>query len=152
MELDTIAPMDLSKLKSWEDFVSAGMIARELKDTSQWFLGELALGIETRYGENTLDSYAREIGINPRSLVEYRRVASRYPREKRVRFLSFSHHQRALKSGDPQEVLKLASDNEWSIRQLDRYMVEERSPDCKHEFEEWKICKLCGKKAINIPS
>lgn len=139
-------PLETANLETWEEFVSAGMMARELKDMSQWFLGELATGIEKKYGEDSLGKYSREIGVNPKSLTEYRRVVKKWPRYKRVRFMSFSHHQRVLKAQDPEEVLNLASENEWSIKQLDRYLIEERSADCRHTYQDFKVCKLCGKK------
>jgi len=139
--------LKLIKSWTWEEYISYGMMVRALKDGCQWALGDLARGIEKQYGENAIGKFAKEIGINEKSLIEYRRVALQYPlKSHRMRFLSFSHHQRALKAEKPLEVLRMAHDNEWSIRQLDRFLIEERSADCKHEWEDFKICKLCGKK------
>lgn len=139
-------PLQLESLKTWEDYVSAGVMARELKDMSQWFLGELATGIEKKYGEDSLGKYSREIGVNPKSLAEYRRVVKKWPRYKRLPYMSFSHHQRVLKAEKPEEVLEMAHDNDWSIRQLDRYMIDEKSAECKHDYKSFKICQNCGKK------
>ena len=144
--LITSEPLEIANLKTWEEFVSAGVMARELKDMSQWFIGELATGIEKKYGEDSLGKYAREIGVNPKSLAEYRRVVKKWPRYKRLRYMSFSHHQRVLKANDPEEVLEMAHDNDWSIKQLDRYLIEEKSADCPHKYLKFKICELCGKK------
>lgn len=131
----------------WETYVSYGQMVRSLKDGSQWCLGDLARGLEKKYGEDSLGKFARDIGENPKSLAEYRRVAKAYPSKKdRLPFLSFSHHQRALKASKPHKILKLAHDNEWSIKQLDRYLIAEKSVDCKHNWKNFKICSKCGKK------
>ena len=130
----------------WETYVSWGQVLRTYKDASQWALGDLALGIEKKYGDDAIGKYARDIGINKKSLMEYRRVADRYQRTKRLSYLSFSHHQRALKAEKPLEILEMAHDESWSIKQLDRYLIEERSADCIHKYENFKICKKCGKK------
>ncbi len=147
MELPTKITLNTLKDWTWEEYISYGVTLRALKDDCQWVLGDMARGIEKAYGDNAIGKFAREIGINEKSLIEYRRVALQYPlKSHRMRFLSFSHHQRALKAEKPLEVLKMAHDNEWSIRQLDRYLIEERSADCKHDWKDIKVCKECGKK------
>ena len=147
MKLPTKITLNTLKDWTWEQYVSYGQMVRALKDASQWALGDMARGIEKAYGDNAIGKFAKEIGINEKSLIEYRRVASQYPLKRhRMSFLSFSHHQRALKAEEPLEVLKMAHDNEWSIRQLDRYLIEERSADCEHDWKDFKICKECGKK------
>lgn len=131
----------------WETYVTYGQMIRSLKDGSQWALGDLARGLEKKYGEDSLGKFARDINENPKSLAEYRRVASRYPRQKdRLPFLSFSHHQRALKAVEPHAVLLRAHDEEWSIKQLDRFLIEEKSADCNHVWLDVKVCKNCGKR------
>ena len=149
-DLIPFKPSLINKLETWEDFISFGLVVRTWKDVSQWVLGDLARAVEKRYGEDSLGKYANDIKVNPKSLMEYRRVASRYPkRGDRIPYLSFSHHQRALKSSEPHKLLLMAHDNDWSIRQLERFLMLKKSADCEHEFEGYLICKKCGKKVKN---
>lgn len=142
----------IDNLIEWDDLVMVGQEVRTLKDVSQWYLGDLARQVIKKYGENSLGKYARDIGVNDKSLSEYRRVARYFPRKKdRIPLLSFSHHQRALKAEDPRKALLEAHDNDWSIKQFDRFLIEEKSADCKHDFKDFKICTLCGKKIPNLP-
>jgi len=131
----------------WETYISYGQTIRSLKDGCQWSLGDLSRGITKKYGKDSLGKFAREIGVNEKSLMEYRRIAKAYPRKKdRLIFLSWSHHQRALKSENPTKLLEKAHDEEWSIRQMDRYLIEKKSADCQHEYKKFLICQKCGHK------
>ncbi len=135
----------IKQLTAWDDFVTYGQQVRVLKDVAQWHLGDLAKAVEKRYGEDSIGKYAKEIGVNRKSLIEYRRVARAFPKKKdRLPFLSWTHHQRALKAEFPKRVLLLAHDNEWSIRQMDRYLIEEKSADCSHKWIDIRKCKKCG--------
>ena len=64
--------------RSWEELVAAGRRARMVRDAAQWALGDLSLQVEKVYGQNRLAAYAREVGVEPSTLKEYRRVATRY--------------------------------------------------------------------------
>jgi len=136
----------IKQLTKWDEFVVYGQQARLLKDAGQWILGDLAQAVEKKYGEDSIGKYAHAIGVNKKSLIEYRRVARAFPRKSnRLAFLSWTHHQRALKAEHPKKVLLLAHDNEWSIRQMDRYMIEKKSVDCPHKkWETFRKCKKCG--------
>lgn len=137
----------INKLTKWDDFVVFGQQVRVMKDVSQWWTGDLARRVTTKYGEDSLGKYARETGNNYKSLLEYRRVAKAYPRKTdRLPFLSWTHHQRALKSANPYALLIKAHDNEWSIRQMERYMIEKKAKSCSHSWKKFLICELCGKK------
>ena len=146
--LTKFKPSLIEQARSWDEYVSLGQQVREMKDVSQWFLGDLAREVQKNYGEDSLGKYAYATGVNPKSLAEYRRVAARFPKKKdRLPFLSFSHHQRALKAKNPRRLLNLAHDNEWSVRQLDRHIIGNRTNNCeKHEWEECRVCVHCGKR------
>jgi len=138
----------LASLESfdWETFVSFGQIFRAYKDASQWALGDLATGIESKYGEQSLGKYAIAIGIAYKTLVGYRRVAQKYPRSRRMVYLSFSHHQRALKASQPFVALEYAHDNNLSIAQFDKYLADEKAVGCQHQYEKYNICINCGNR------
>ena len=63
---------------TWEDFISAGIVARTYKDKAQWVLGNLSLGIENKWGEDRMGRYAKEIGVAVTSLRVYRWVVKKF--------------------------------------------------------------------------
>lgn len=63
---------------SYEMYISTGLEIRKYKDKSQWLLGKLAVGIETKWGENMLGKYAKEIGVAVTSLRVYRWVVKKF--------------------------------------------------------------------------
>ena len=121
----------------WEEAVSVGLELRAMKDDSQWGLGDLALKVEKDYGTDAIGKLANEIGINKKSLQQYRRVAAAFPKEKRVLHLSHRHHLILAAREDRFEWLEKAADNNWSTARLLRELKgrngpakkDERSPD-----------------------
>jgi hypothetical protein len=71
----TIAPQGLEVVQQYEDLVRDG---RRLSVDSTWQLGDLALTVESRYGESSLKSYADDIGISYPTLMGYRRLSAAY--------------------------------------------------------------------------
>lgn len=141
---------DVEKYDSWELFVSEGQKWRLAKEFSQWVLGELALGVETKYGQRSIAKYSEEIGVEVKSLYEYRRVCELLPQSERMEFLSFRHHQIAARTKDPQYWLGEAHNNEWTTRQLYRAVKEFQTKDEKHEHDwqdlHYRRCKTCTKQ------
>lgn len=64
---------------TWDSYVAEGRRLVEEADQIQWRLGDLALGVEKSYGDNKLGQFAEEIGVNPKTLSQYRMVAQAYP-------------------------------------------------------------------------
>lgn len=64
---------------SYESLVKQGRQAAK----SQWTLGDLASKVETSYGEGKLQEYADDIGVEYRTLLDYRRVALAYEKSER---------------------------------------------------------------------
>ena len=79
---------ELINQAEWDDFVRLGIEAIQLRDKSNWTLGDLALDVETKYGAHSLKRYAEEINFSPESLKVYRWVASRYEKDNRFDGLS----------------------------------------------------------------
>ena len=65
---------------NWEESVLAGVKARRDKDDTHWALGDLADGLETIYGDETLATYAEAIGVDRHRLMRYRTVSRAYQR------------------------------------------------------------------------
>jgi hypothetical protein len=57
----------------WDDLVRLGTAVISLRN---WVLGDLACAVETRYGENNLGRYAAEIGVEYKTLLNYRTLAA----------------------------------------------------------------------------
>lgn len=131
---------------TWEQFVTYGQIFRGYKDMSQWALGDLASGVQKTYGEGSIEKYANAIGVPYKRLLEYRHTALAWKSEKRLPFMSYSHHKEALRAANPEEMLIKAHDNSWTVRQLERELGLERSVDCEHTVELSNRCTKCGKK------
>lgn len=141
---------------SWEEAVSKGMELREMKDNVQWELGDLAMDVDTAYGLDSIGKFANEIGINKKSLQQYRRVSAAFPNNKRIAYLSHRHHLILAAREDRFDWLQKAADNNWTTTQLYREVaidegrheaVEEKPevikcPDCnKWKIESDQVCK-----------
>lgn len=105
---------------TWEELVTIGQQVREKKDTSQWDLGDISLTVETQYGEDSLGKFAYAINVNKATLLQYRKVADVFPKDKRLTALSHRHHLKAAYTDSPYEWITLAHDNNWSSDHLAR--------------------------------
>ena len=105
---------------SWEQFVSSGMEAREKKDNSQWELGDLAKEVETEYGEDTIGKYAYAIGVEKKTMMNYRTIADRFTPDIRKKYakLSFSHFSAISTVVKPEAWLEKADDEDWAVEHL----------------------------------
>jgi len=99
---------------NWEDLVLAGLDAVHRFDGIQWELGDLALQVETHHGEHSLERYAKQIGVEYRTLDDYRRVAKAFGFPDRSGNLSWTHHQRVAARPDRLEWLARATKHGWS--------------------------------------
>lgn len=136
--------------KGWEEFVSRGMEARESKDNSQWLLGDLAQEVETTYGEDSIGKYSWAIGVEKKTMMNYRTVAKRFNRETRDKYrkLSFSHFALATACASPEAWLEKADNNDWSVEGLRKEMrevyAEIKEPHLDDEPPEVYRCGECG--------
>jgi len=110
---------NMKQAQSWEELCTLGMEARETKDNSQWILGDIALQVEKDYGSDSLGKFAVDIGINKRSLYQYRRVSQAFTLDQRSPRLSHRHHLLLASHDDRLELLKQAEDENLSCTQLE---------------------------------
>lgn len=126
-EIEGKSPVESAR--AWEELVSTGMQAREMKDKAQWVLGDLALQIETFYGMDAIGKYATEIGVNKETLKRYRSVSKAWLPEERVDILSHRHHQILAGKVDKHAWAEKAADNTWSCEKLQVEMMKMEAPD-----------------------
>ena len=103
---------------SWEDFVLRGIEARQQRDGGQWELGDLAIQIQTGYGESTLAKYAGAVGVEYSTLRDYKGVAEAFEIVARATNLTWRHHRALAPRRDRLEWLTRTADERWSVRQL----------------------------------
>jgi hypothetical protein len=92
---------------------------------SQWVLGDLALELEPKYGNATLQHFADDIGVEYQTLKVYRYVAGQYEKGTRIPGLSFSVCQIFAGQGDRAELL---SERKWTAKEAREY-VQGRNGD-----------------------
>jgi len=138
------------QIKSWEEYISDGLIAREEKDSSAWSLGDLAQGITTDYGEDSLGKYAYAISIEKKTLMNYRTVSGRFNKKIREEYkkLSFSHFSSLTGVVKPEAWLEKADTEEWSVEKLRKEIRKEypniTNPKLDDEPPEVYHCPECG--------
>ncbi len=71
-------PQQIASFTTWEDFLNCGLSLRTIKDKTGWYLGLLALGVETKFGEKTIAKFSKEIGISSSTMMVYRWVVQEY--------------------------------------------------------------------------
>ena len=139
--------------EAWEDLLSQGMEAREDKDNSQWKLGDLAEVVQKNYGEDSIGKYSYAVGVEKKTLMNYRTISKRFPspiREK-YRKLSWSHFSAvsAEKITKPEAWLEKADTEEWSVENLRRQITEAYpsvgTPKLDDDVPEVYRCNNCGR-------
>ena len=108
----------MAQAHSWEDLVLAGVDARRQHDTTQWDLGDLALLVEVKFGDHSLERYAGDIGVEYDTLKDYRMVARAFELGVRTPNLTWWHHRRVAGREDRLSWLKQAAEHGWSTRKL----------------------------------
>jgi len=140
----------------WEEAVSVGMQLRQLKELSQWAIGDLANRVAREYGDDSIGKYAYAIGLEKKTVWEYMRVARKYKKSIRIDILSFRHHQIALQSDEPDKWLEQANDKNWSSNQLYKAIKEQLTElpnhhPHDHSWEYYRKCEHCGSIEPVIP-
>ncbi len=138
----------------WETLVSAGMEARNLKDYSQWILGKLAMGVEVKFGLDSLGKYASSIGVKRETLKNYRWVYKQWraeferPESKVLpNHTSFTVYQVLASREDKVEWLQKAVDNDWSVEVLGRNLKKATGKEYQVEVDTMAKtleCPRCG--------
>lgn len=102
-------------------------------DERRWLVGDDACEVETHYGEHTLQSFARDIGMNKSTLAGWKRVAEFYPDFIRRKLLeafpnlTYTYYKDALRWEDVDQAVKWleeVSGEGWSADQAAHELTE----------------------------
>ncbi len=126
-----LEPACLDRITSLQDLVSLWLQSRELDQRNQWFKGEIAEKVVSKYGEESLAEFAKEVGEKYINVVMYRRVVRAFPNEDTRMFpLSWTHYltasmadnwnrsEKKFESDHREEWIEKAADNQWSVGQM----------------------------------
>ena len=143
-------PQQIASFTTWEDFINCGLNLRVLKDKTGWYLGLLALGVETKFGEKTITKFSKEIGISASTMMVYRWVVGEYlktdanfvPPER----LSFGILQTAahLSVEERQKFLTEAQDGNMSVERARVEVQKQQGKKIKPKFTV-EYCMNCLK-------
>lgn len=101
-----------------ETLAELGREANEITAIRQRILGRLAMMIPTKYGDNALKEFAKEVGLSYPTIQNYRWVESRTAGLAIPDDFTFTARQTLAGTEKPQEWLQKALDEGWSSRQL----------------------------------
>lgn len=118
--------------RQWSDLVSEGLELVAALSRSQWAIGDLALEAEpigSQGGRATgtlehLDRFAEEIGMEHKTLQEWRHVAAKWPTDTRRLEMPWSLHQTLAGLEDRAEVI--GSRDDWTIAAARDFVAERR--------------------------
>ena len=138
---------------SWEEAIEMGLSARGLRDLSNWAIGLIALGVETKWGEDRLGELARVLGFERSTLMQYRWVVKQFGQDfQPAHGLPWSYYRIAAGAENPQEAIEEINDQNMGLQDAKRFVKgEQTSIECEHDVETKIIyrCKKCGKTLIN---
>ncbi len=95
---------------------------------SQWTLGDLALDLEPKYGEATLERYAEDIGVEFKTLEDYRYVSSRFEFPVRTGNLAWSVYKIFAAQEDRLDLISQEREKPWTASAA-REFVQARASD-----------------------
>jgi N6-adenosine-specific RNA methylase IME4 len=128
-------------VESYEEAVQAWHHLDGLQDDLNWTRGALVSLVVVKWGEGTLEDYAKKVGRSVSAIWQYRRVFDVYQNSTRVQFLTLKwvHFRSALALDEPErtEALRLAEKNGWAKRDLELHIRRARAilaplPDGKY--------------------
>lgn len=90
----------------------------EHEEDIMWAKADLLAVIRRDHGEGPIKEIAKDHRLTRHNLLLAARVASAIPDGERDPKLSYSHHRVAYQAGDWQKWIRLASENDWSLRDL----------------------------------
>lgn len=113
-------------MTEWESIVSAGIEAQNRMDGGRWVIGDLALLVQSEYGQGSVEQFARDIKVELPSVRSYRTVSAFWHRENSTRVellerlsnLSWSHFRAAMQLKQVEEAtdfLHHAAANDLSV-------------------------------------
>jgi hypothetical protein len=104
---------------AYDDWVGIGAILGKIRDSTSWAIGDWLLAGEALFGDRVAQGI-EATGRQKATLVEYARVASKVPRERRRGSLPWFHHKlvAALEPEEQMEWLDRAEATGWSSEEL----------------------------------
>lgn len=140
-------PQQIASFTTWDDFLNAAAVVVSQKNKCAWYLGLLALGVETKWGEDSIGKYAKEIGISASSLRVYRWTVKQFitnnpqfipPERLSFGILSSIAH---LSPEERQKFLEEAEDGSMSVErarvEVQKQQGKQVRPKCSFEY-----CKI----------
>lgn len=128
----------------FNDICELGREAMDLRKFTNIVIGKLALEVESRYGENSLGEFAKEVGLRKNTVNQYRWVAAHFPELKTYGDLSYTYYRIASGTEDPQGWIQQAVDNNWNVTQLQMKIDgKQLRHECKHEQIEKIVIDKC---------
>jgi len=125
------------EIEEYETKVAEGREARATQDGFNWTLGDLAEGLPTIYGEETLKRYADDIEVEYNTLANLRTVSLAYEKSCRHDSLSYEHHRRLTANPDRLEWLAKAAENKWSVRAMTTAIDDAKKVKEFYTLAEW---------------
>lgn len=148
--------------QSFEEHVETWRTVDGSMQSHLWMLGAIAASLEKKYGENAAGQFASQVGCSKRWINKLAQTYRAWANGKALSHLGFQHHAIAARDKNPEKVLQMAHDNQWSTRELEA-AVKDRSgnKDVDEPEEEngqaMMICPSCdgnglvaAKKALKI--
>lgn len=112
-------------MDTYESLCDEGRAIVESMDRDRWRLGDLAITVSKHYGSDTINEFAKDIGISKSAAKQYRRCAEFYEKDTRVSFLdtniTYSHFRVAIRARIQYlaiDWLHKASSNGWTVDEL----------------------------------
>ncbi len=103
-----------------------GLISNE--DKCRWRKGDLALDVEVKYGQKSLQQFAQDVGEEYNTIRIYRKVSGTFRSDKRITDLSWTHHFIASMTENPEDWINEAKNESMSTRQLKSKIKQEKEP------------------------
>jgi hypothetical protein len=127
---------------SFEEICDRGRIAINDMDRGRWQIGDDALLVAKKYGEDAIGQYAREIKASKKRVVEHRTVCAFYEKSARADFLEsapnvvYTHFRTAMRMKDVSKAywfLEHAARKDWTTDYADlvmsRYLGKRKKKD-----------------------
>jgi hypothetical protein len=101
----------------------------------KWKLSAVAASLDTRYKDDTIGKFAKEVKRTPRRIRQYAQTYRVFENGKRFPSLSFHHHTVAAQADDPTAAMQKAEDGEWSTRELEHFIKTGEEPTTEEQPE-----------------
>jgi hypothetical protein len=139
LEGTTATSLSLPADLQYEEWRSTLLAVSRIGKAVQFWLGDALLYGENRFGE-LMAQAASETGYSEESLRGFLWVASRIPPSVRRLTLSWSHHQVAAGSEDPETWLDTAEASGWTVKEL-RHAIKPPVPKAVCGMEDCPMRK-----------